>query len=70
MSPVFNSMHATLLKATSGTNGDFCIRCHTQIGMQRDETGDFDHPRVPDHMPYLKHHVLYRLTANAWRSNG
>ena len=37
MSPVFNSMHATLLKATSGTNGDFCIRCHTQIGMQREE---------------------------------
>ena len=37
MSPVFNSMHATILKQTSGTNGDFCIRCHTQVGMQREE---------------------------------
>jgi nitrate/TMAO reductase-like tetraheme cytochrome c subunit len=37
MSPIFNSMHATILKQTTGTNGDFCIRCHTQIGMQREE---------------------------------
>ena len=37
MSPVFNSMHATIVERTSGTNGDFCIRCHTQIGMQREE---------------------------------
>ncbi len=41
-----------------------------RIGMQRDETGDFDHPRVPDDMPHLKRHVLYRLTVDAWRSNG
>ncbi|MEM7010771.1 MAG: multiheme c-type cytochrome [Verrucomicrobiota bacterium] len=37
MSPVFNTMHAAIVDRTSGTNGDFCIRCHTQIGMQRDE---------------------------------
>jgi hypothetical protein len=34
LSPVFNTMQATIDKRTSGTNGDFCIRCHTQVGMQ------------------------------------
>ena len=33
MSPVFNTMQATIEKRVSGTNGDFCIRCHTQVGM-------------------------------------
>ncbi len=37
MSPVFNTMHAAITERTAGTNGDFCIRCHTQVGMQRDE---------------------------------
>jgi hypothetical protein len=37
VSPVFNAFQAALFKLTSGTNGDFCIRCHTQIGMQREE---------------------------------
>ena len=33
LSPVFNAFSNTLLKLTSGTNGDFCIRCHTPVGM-------------------------------------
>ena len=33
MSPVFNAMHGTILKLSNGTNGDFCIRCHTPVGM-------------------------------------
>ena len=37
LSPVFNAMHATIVKATNGTNGDFCIRCHSQVGMQLGE---------------------------------
>ncbi len=37
LSPVFNAFHATLLKATNGTNGDFCIRCHTPVGMNLGE---------------------------------
>jgi nitrate/TMAO reductase-like tetraheme cytochrome c subunit len=37
MSPVFNSMQATILKITNGTNGDFCIRCHTPVGMNLSE---------------------------------
>ena len=37
LSPVFNAMQATIVQETSGTNGDFCIRCHTQVGMQLKE---------------------------------
>ena len=37
MSPVFNAMQGTILKRINGTNGDFCIRCHTQVGMNLGE---------------------------------
>lgn len=37
ISPVFNAMHGTILKLTNATNGDFCIRCHTPIGMELNE---------------------------------
>ncbi len=37
MSPVFNAMQGTVLKITNGTNGDFCIRCHTPVGMNLGE---------------------------------
>ena len=34
-----------------------------RIGMVRDPSGDFDHPRLPDGSP-LRRHVLYRVTAS------
>lgn len=37
LSPVFNAMHAKLVKDTNGTLGDFCIRCHTPVGMELGE---------------------------------
>ena len=37
LSPVFNAMQATILKKTNGTLGDFCIRCHTPVGMDMGE---------------------------------
>lgn len=37
LSPVFNAMSNKLIKKTSGTMGDFCIRCHTPIGMALNE---------------------------------
>lgn len=37
MSPVFNAFHGTVLQITNGTNGDFCIRCHTPVGMNLGE---------------------------------
>ncbi len=33
LSPVFNAMHGKILKEHNGTFGDFCIRCHTPVGM-------------------------------------
>jgi hypothetical protein len=30
-------MHGTVVKVTNGTNGDFCIRCHTPVGMNLEE---------------------------------
>jgi RimJ/RimL family protein N-acetyltransferase len=36
-------------------------RVMEKLGMTRDESGDFDHPSVPDGSP-LRPHVLYRLT--------
>ncbi len=37
MSPIFNAMNGKILKLTNGTNGDFCIRCHTPVGMNLGE---------------------------------
>lgn len=38
MSVVFQSMHAAVVTLTNGTNGDFCIRCHTPVGMNLGES--------------------------------
>ncbi len=37
LSPIFNTMHAKVVKLTNGSNGDFCVRCHTQVGMNLNE---------------------------------
>lgn len=39
-----------------------------RIGMHHDPEDDFDHPQVGP--PHLRRHVLYRLTAAAWRAAG
>jgi RimJ/RimL family protein N-acetyltransferase len=36
-----------------------------RIGMTRDESGDFDHPLVPEDSP-IRRHVLYRLSAESF----
>ncbi len=37
ISPIFNAMSNRLNVLTNGTMGDFCIRCHTPVGMARGE---------------------------------
>lgn len=37
MSPVFNAMQGTVGVLSNGTLGDFCIRCHTPVGMNLKE---------------------------------
>ena len=71
LSPVFNSMHATILKTTAGTNGDFCIRCHTQVGMQRNEplfTSNFN--RHPASLEGITCVVCHRIDRNYGKVSG
>lgn len=48
LSPVFLTMQAAINAKTSGTNGDFCVRCHSPVGMNLKESvyvSNFDrHP--------------------------
>lgn len=37
-----------------------------RLGMTRDLSADFDHPRVPDTHSHLKRHALYRLSRLDW----
>jgi hypothetical protein len=37
LSPVFNTMQGAIAVLTNGTLGDFCIRCHNQVGMNLGE---------------------------------
>lgn len=37
LSPVFNTLQAAVLYLTNGSFGDFCIRCHTGVGMAINE---------------------------------
>jgi RimJ/RimL family protein N-acetyltransferase len=46
-------------------------RVMERIGLRRDPSGDFDHPRVdPVAYPQLVRHVLYRLTRDEWYERG
>lgn len=38
LSPIYMAMQNKINELTSGTNGDFCIRCHTQVGMNFGES--------------------------------
>ena len=38
LSVVFNAMQTKININTGGTNGDFCVRCHTPLGMNLSET--------------------------------
>ncbi len=33
ISPIFNAMQGSVTKLTNGANADFCIRCHSPVGM-------------------------------------
>ncbi len=37
-----------------------------RIGLRRDPSRDFEHPRVPDTTPHLKQHVVYALSREQW----
>lgn len=37
-----------------------------RLGMLYQPKRDFDHPRVPDSYPLIKHHVLYAISKEQW----
>jgi len=39
-----------------------------RLGLHRDASRDFDHPRVPADQPALVRHVLYAISAEEWRA--
>jgi cytochrome c554/c'-like protein len=71
LSPVFNAMQATIVKSTSGTNGDFCIRCHTQVGMQIKEAVYMSNlDRSPTAREGITCIVCHRVTHNYGKVSG
>jgi hypothetical protein len=47
MSPIYMAMQMRINSLTSGTNGDFCIRCHNQIGMNAGESTNISNLKRP-----------------------
>ncbi len=44
------------------------VRVMEKIGMTHDASDDFENPRLPNGHPF-RHHVLYRLSREAWQNN-
>jgi nitrate/TMAO reductase-like tetraheme cytochrome c subunit len=71
LSPVFNAMQATITKRTSSTNGDFCVRCHTQVGMQIKESVYMSNmDRSPTAREGITCIVCHRVTHNYGKVSG
>ena len=47
LSPIYMAMQMRINTITSGTNGDFCIRCHNQIGMNFNEPIELSNLKRP-----------------------
>ncbi|MCA9118859.1 MAG: hypothetical protein H6822_16230 [Planctomycetaceae bacterium] len=71
LSPVFNTMSNRLIQANNGTLGDFCIRCHTPVGMALDEPiamSNMDrHPAAREGVTCV---VCHRVNQNWGRGSG
>ncbi len=71
LSPVFVSMQAAINALTSGTNGDFCIRCHTPVGMNLDESVYVSNlERHPTSREGVTCIACHRVTRNYGRISG
>ena len=71
ISPIFLSMQMAINSLTSGTNGDFCIRCHNQVGMNIGEsvyTSNLErHPTSREGITCV---VCHRLNRNLGKVSG
>lgn len=63
LSPVFNTMQGAIAVLTNGTLGDFCERCHNQVGMNLGEpTFDTNIDRHPTSREGISCVVCHRVT--------
>ena len=71
MSPVFNAMQGSVGFLSNGTLGDFCIRCHTPVGMNLKEkpfTSNIDrHPTSREGITCI---VCHRLSKSYGKITG
>ena len=71
LSPIYMAMQMTINKLTNGTNGDFCIRCHNQVGMNLNEsvyTSNLDrHPTSREGITCV---VCHRVNKNYGKVSG
>ncbi len=71
LSPVFNAMSSALITLNNGTLGDFCIRCHTPVGMALDEPivmSNMDrHPAAREGVTCI---VCHRINQNWGKGSG
>lgn len=71
MSPVFNAMQGTLIQLTNGTQGDFCIRCHTPVGMNlREKEFMSNIDRYPTSREGVTCVVCHRITQTYGKISG
>ena len=62
----FDSLQLNEIVSFTAADNHRSRRVMERIGMQRDFSGDFDHPRIP-HGHLLRRHVLYRVRAGTGR---
>lgn len=71
LSPVFNAMQRTVNLVTNATNGDFCIRCHSPIGMnlgEKNYISNFDrHPTAREGITCI---VCHRVNKDYGKISG
>ena len=71
MSPVFNAMSSKLIQLTNGTLGDFCIRCHTPVGMALDQPIAISNmDRTPSEREGVTCVVCHRINQNWGKISG
>ncbi len=71
LSPVYMAMQTTINMKTSGTNGDFCIRCHNQVGMNLGESVYISNlDRNPTSREGITCVVCHRVDQNYGKASG
>lgn len=63
----FLELNLNEIVSFTAVNNQVSRRVMEKIGMRRDFSGDFDHPRLRDDSP-LKRHVLYRISRQEYLS--